>query len=259
MLSDKRALLCYVTGLTQVQTISEGDKELTDDELFSLNQLVAEHQTGVPVPYLTGSQEFFSLNFKVNMDVMIPRPDTECLVEWLIANAPQGSRVIDLGTGSSCIAISFALSRPDCVVKASDISPRALVMARENVKQLNAPVEIFEGSWFDPLKGVFEPDVVVSNPPYIDPNDKCLNDLVFEPIIALTDFKDGLSAIKQIVLQAKERAAKLNILAIEHGWDQGQAVREIFESCGFTNPQTHKDYGGNDRFTTWQKNEQKTK
>ncbi|MCD8340380.1 MAG: peptide chain release factor N(5)-glutamine methyltransferase [Burkholderiales bacterium] len=252
-LPEKRALVCHVTKLSQVQTITHGDQRLWKKDLQRLNELEAERKTGMPIPYLTGEQEFFSHPFKVNPDVMIPRPDTECLVEWMIENVPEDSTVIDLGTGSGCIAISFALERDDCEMLATDISPEALAIAAKNAKTLGAKVKFGQGSWLDAVPFERKLDVIVANPPYIEPKDEHLQALRFEPLDALTDHNDGLDCIRTIVKQAQSRILTLKALAIEHGWDQGAAVRTIFTENGFAMPTTLQDYAGNDRFTIWQR------
>ncbi len=250
-LTEKRALLCSLTGMTQIQAITEGDRELPDELVSKLNELARRRQDGVPTPYLTGRQEFFSRDFKVDESVLIPRPDTECLVEWAIENIPQNALAVDLGTGSGCIAVTVKLERPDCSMWATDLSEKALAVARQNAEQLGAAIEFSQGSWLDALPENVSPEVILSNPPYIDPQDGHLKNLSCEPRSALTDEIDGLSCIREILRGCESHRTILKIIAIEHGWDQGAAVREIFKNYGFVMAETHRDYGGNDRFTTW--------
>ncbi len=252
-LSEKRALVCYVTKLTQVQTITHGDQRLWKKDLKRLNELEAERKTGMPIPYLTGVQEFFSHPFKVNPDVMIPRPATECDVESLLEHEPEDSTIVDLGTGCGSIAVSFALERDDCETLATDISPEALAIAAKNAKKLGAKVKFGLGDWMEAVPFEKNVDVIVANPPYIEPQDPHLQLLRFEPLEALTDHNDGLDCIRTIVKQAQSRIFNLKALVIEHGWDQGAAVRTIFTDNGFAMPETFPDYSGNDRYTVWQR------
>ena len=164
--------------------------------------------------------------------MLIPRSDTECLVEWLIEHLPKNALVCDLGTGSGCIAATVALERPDLTVWASDLSESALAVAQANCKALGADVKLVQGSWLDPYPA----------------------ELSFEPRSALTDESDGLIAYRTILPQIKRKAPKVQLIAVEHGWNQGEAVRSIFEENGFKGSATFRDYGNNPRFTTWIKN-----
>ena len=247
---DARVFLRKVIGFDRVQLITHGNRLLNENELQQLSQLVQKRLKGIPVPYLVGEQEFFSRPFKVNQNVRIPRPDTETLIEWVLTNIPKGSTIADLGCGSGCIAITLSLENPSFTVYASDISVNALTVAKENAQRLKAPVEFLRGSWLKPFAEI-PLDVIVSNPPYIKSYDQHLKALSFEPRSALTDEGDGLSCIREILWEAQERKTALKAIAIEHGWDQGAAVRELFEKHQFSGAKTMKDYGGNDRFTIW--------
>lgn len=247
---DARVFLRHVIGFDRVQLITHGNRPLDDNELRQLSLLVEKRQKGIPVPYLVGEQEFFSRPFKVTPSVLIPRPDTETLVEWVLTNISKGSTIADLGSGSGCIAITLALEEPSFTVYGSDLSKDALNIAQENALRLNAPVKFLHGSWLEPFAEI-PLDVIVSNPPYIRSNDPHLDNLSFEPKEALTDGGDGLSCICEILLHAQERKTVLKAIAIEHGWDQGKPVRELFEKYKFSGAKTMKDYGGNDRFTVW--------
>lgn len=251
--TEKRGFLCHFLGLTQIQAMTERNYPLTEIQIKTLTEAVNRRLSGEPFPYIVGTQEFFSRAFHVDSSVLIPRPDTECLVEWLIDNIPQNSKVADLGTGSGCIAITLKLERPDLKVAATDISSDAVVVARKNARDLNADIHFFQGSWLEALPSQENFDVIVSNPPYIERNDKHLQHLSFEPLLALTDNKNGLSCIEAIYQQSSNLPVQPSIIALEHGWDQGTAVRQLAEKYGFFNGKTFKDYGGNDRFTVWKK------
>ncbi|MBQ8828848.1 MAG: peptide chain release factor N(5)-glutamine methyltransferase [Burkholderiaceae bacterium] len=250
---DARLLLSHVTGLSRIELITRSDRLLTETEFSQLEKLAKTRKQGMPIPYILNNQEFFSRNFKVNPSVLIPRPDTEVLIEWLLDNLRPSDSVVDLGTGSGCIAITLKKELPTLQVSASDISIDALNTAKENASDLEADITFRQGSWLDAFDSNITFDVLVSNPPYIRKDDHHLQALRFEPINALTDGDNGLQCIDTILSQAKERLShSLRIIAIEHGWDQGEYVRNLFAQHGFFNAQTHRDYGNNERFTTWQ-------
>jgi release factor glutamine methyltransferase len=249
---ETETVLCAVLKISRVDLILHPDREIGEEDSARVRHFLSQRAAGVPVPYLTGEQEFFSRAFRVTPDVLIPRPDTECLIEWCLEHIPDGSRVVDLGTGSGCIAATLALENPTLEVSAVDISPKALAVARENAASLGARVRFYEGSWLNALPASAAFDVIVSNPPYIEAGDRHLDALRYEPISALTDGADGLSCIREILREAQARP--LSAVAVEHGWNQGEAVRRLFADYGFAGARTHKDYGGNDRFTVWEKN-----
>lgn len=250
---DKTFLVEHVTGMNKAAQLIHGDRELTEKETGTLNQLAAKRMEGVPLPYLLGSQEFFGRSFIVTPSVLIPRPDTECLIEWLIEHLPRASKVCDLGTGSGCIAITLKLERPDLYVCASDISEKALGIAKENASALNAEVDFFEGSWLEAYPSDLPLDAIISNPPYISKNDEHLTALRYEPINALTDHSDGLSAYREIFKQSAVRIPQPRMVAVEHGWDQEEKIQELFLACGLGPSRTYKDYGGNPRFSVWER------
>jgi release factor glutamine methyltransferase len=237
-------------------------------------------QAGTPLAYLTCQQAFWSLDFKVNEHTLIPRPDTEVLVEqvlaWIAANVdwanstdfkqnslsndlndtnPQKPyQLLDLGTGSGCIAISLAhelnLQSPDWQVTAVDYSEGALDIAKQNAILNGTPdVNFIQSDWYNALPDEVKYQVIVSNPPYIDPVDKHLEQLSAEPLSALIADNQGLADIQKIVSGAVSYLVAGGLLAIEHGYDQGDAVQAIFTEAGFVKVQTIKDYGGNDRVT----------
>ena len=251
--------------------ITDENYQLTDSELAQFHAGVTKMQQGTPLAYLTGQQEFWSLNFKVNEHTLIPRPDTEILIEQVLTwinsqpksvdddNKPK--RLLDLGTGSGCIAISLAhelkqscqnSSTESWQVVAVDLSLEALKVAKHNamVNEV-ADIEFIQSSWYDALSTQDEPlfDVIVSNPPYIDEEDEHLSRLVAEPISALSAPNHGLADIEHIVQQAPQHLNVGGLLAIEHGFDQGLAVRQLFLDNRFESVHTVQDFGGNDRVT----------
>ena len=251
---DKSFMLEHVCGMDKAAQLIHDDRVLSSDEERKLNDIAKKRSEGVPLPYLLGTQEFFARPFLVNPSVLIPRSDTECLVEWLIEHLPKNALACDLGTGSGCIAATVALERPDLTVWASDLSESALAVAQANCKALGADVKLVQGSWLDPYPAELSFDAVISNPPYIERDDKHLDALRYEPRSALTDESDGLIAYRTILPQIKRKAPKVQLIAVEHGWNQGEAVRSIFEENGFKGSATFRDYGNNPRFTTWIKN-----
>lgn len=242
-------LLAHVLGKTKEFLIAHDDEPLAPDAKLRFQMLVSLRAAGTPIPYITGRQEFFSRDFLVTEAVLIPRPDTEVLVEQALLVAQPKARVLDLGTGSGCIAATLALELPDASVAATDRSEAALAVAKENAKRLGASIDFRCGSWWDAVnpKEVF--DLIVSNPPYIRPNDEHLSALANEPLCALTDGIDGLQCLRDIAEGAMPHLAPNGWLLLEHGYDQAEDVRRLLTDAGFAAVRTKKDYGGNDRVT----------
>ena len=183
---------------------------------------------------------------------MIPRPDTETIVEFVLSQCPTDSAlsVLDLGTGSGCIAITLALENSNLNVSATDVSPEALEIAWANAKNLGADIHFYCGSWFEPIPASQRYDIIVSNPPYIHREDEHLKNLGYEPISALTDGFDGLTHIDHIIKNAPSFLNEKGWLVFEHGWDQGESVRTLFKKHSlWKGIQTIQDLGGNDRVT----------
>jgi release factor glutamine methyltransferase len=247
---ENRILLCEATGLTRVQLITQGDRALTPDEAARLDELVARRLRGEPIAYIVGRREFFGLDFHVGPAVLIPRPDTELIVELALERLPETSpRLLDMGTGSGAIAVAVAHTRPDADVTALDVSPDALAVARANAAANGARVRFLESSWFDALAAGETFDVIASNPPYIAAGDEHLaqGDLRFEPVGALTDHADGLSALRIIVAGSPRHLAPGGWLLLEHGYDQAAAVRALLLETGFTDVQSWRDLAGIER------------
>lgn len=254
--SEARMLLQHA-GYTRVELITRGDAELPSETEQRLNGWAARRAAGEPMAYILGAREFYGRRFAVNPDVLIPRPETEHLVEAVIERLPNGGCVWDLGTGSGAVAVTVALERPDARVRSSDISPGALATAQANAQTLGAAVEFALGSWFDTDRPSERDsfDIIVSNPPYIERNDPHLRqgDLRFEPQGALTDFSDGLSCIRAIAEGAPAYLKHGGWLLLEHGYDQGAAARAILVANGFADIATLPDLAGLDRVTLGRK------
>ena len=255
--------LLYIIDKPALFLITDESYQLTDSELEQFNVGVTKMQQGTPLAYLTGQQDFWSLAFKVNEHTLIPRPDTEVLVEQVLSwiksyhSTGQKKRLLDLGTGSGCIAISLAheLKSAKWQVVAVDLSSEALKVAQYNATANKVNNIIFvQSSWYTQLShdDADKFDVIVSNPPYIDEADEHLTHLKAEPISALSAANKGLADIEHIIKQAPHYLRAGGLLAIEHGYDQGAVVHQLFIDNKFKNVRTVQDFGGNDRVTLGQ-------
>ncbi|WP_175794472.1 peptide chain release factor N(5)-glutamine methyltransferase [Burkholderia ambifaria] len=256
---DARVLLAYALGWTRTQLITRGDTPLEPASIERYRALEARRVAGEPVAQLVGTREFFGRPFDVTPDVLIPRPETELLVEAAL-DAIDGRphpAVLDLGTGSGAIAVSIAAERPDARVWALDRSPAALDVARRNADKLldarrpGGPLRWLQSDWYAALDPALAFDTIVSNPPYIAQHDPHLaqGDLRFEPRGALTDDADGLSAIRTIVAGAGAYLKPGGRLWIEHGYDQAEAVRALLVSRGFVAVESLADLAAIERTT----------
>ena len=253
---ESRMLMQRVTGLSRVQLLTRDTDALTAGQLDHWNTLLDRRMSGEPMAYILGEREFYGRRFAVNPSVLIPRPETEHLVEAVLARLPPRGRVWDLGTGSGAVAVTVALERPDADVRASDTSAGALATAKANAEALGTGIETALGSWFD-VDRPSEPhsyDIIVSNPPYIEAGDRHLDegDLRFEPQNALTDFSDGLTCLRALAAGAPAYLKTGGWLLLEHGYDQGRAARQILADNGFTEIATLPDLAGLDRVTLGQ-------
>lgn len=240
---DWRVLLCHALNTTRVGLITGSERALTSDEAQRFGDLVQRRLAGEPVAYLVGQREFFGLPFEVSGAVLIPRPDTELLVELTLDRLPQGGRVLDMGTGSGAIAVSLAHTRRDADVTALDVSADALAVARRNAEANGARVTFLHSDWFAALADAPLFDIIASNPPYIASGDRHLSegDLRYEPVGALTDHADGLSALRILAAGAPAHLAPQGWLLMEHGYDQADAVRALLASAGYTDVQSWRD------------------
>lgn len=245
---DQRILVCHALGISRTALITQSERALTADEALRVAELLQRRHDGEPVAYIIGQREFFGLDFETTPAVLIPRPDTELLVELALARLPPRGRVLDMGTGSGAIAVSIAHSRPDASVTALDVSQEALAVAARNAQRNRAAVRFLHSDWYAAVEGE-QFDLIVSNPPYIADGDRHLSegDLRFEPSGALTDFSDGLSALRTIIAGAPARLAPGSWLLMEHGYDQADAVRALLSSAGYTEVQSWQDLAGIER------------
>ena len=214
-----------------------------------LDALVQRHQQGEPMAYLTGHQEFYGLNLRVDARVLVPRPDTETLVDWALYLLPQAPgrafKVLDLGTGSGAIALALKATRPELQVSAIDASSEALEVARANAERLGLDVTWQQSHWFSQVKG--RHDLIVSNPPYIAAQDSHLGALRHEPLQALSSGADGLDDIRPIVSQAHAYLHPGGWLLLEHGYQQAADVHALLLTAGFKNVQSRRDLSGIER------------
>lgn len=247
---ENRILLCHALGLTRVGLITNAERVLNEEEAARLAALVERRQQGEPIAYIVGQREFFGLPFQVGPAVLIPRPDTELIVELALERLTSGARMLDMGTGSGAIAVAVAHTQPAALVTALDVSDEALALARANARTNGAAVRFLRSDWFAALDGdIF--DLIVSNPPYIAAGDAHLaqGDLRFEPSGALTDFADGLSALRTIIEGAPAHLVAGGWLLLEHGYDQAAAVRSLLAEAGYAEVQSWRDLGGIERVT----------
>lgn len=250
---DKQVWLGKITGFNRAQLLSRDDYCLNPQQLQEYRAGLVRLQSGEPLAYIAGVKEFYSREFMVTPATLIPRPETELLVDEVISRAPLNGRVLDLGTGSGCIAITVKLERPDLSLIGVDVSVDALDIARQNMLLLAAKVSFYQSDWYSGLDSGDRFDIIVSNPPYIENNDEHLVNLSYEPLTALTDFADGLNCIRKITADAVKYLTNGGWLLIEHGYNQGMKVREIFASAGLCNVASHTDYAGIERITLGQK------
>lgn len=257
---DAELLLAHTLSKPRSYFFTWPEKQLTEDQLSSFRGLIEQRQAGVPVAYLTGYREFWSLQLKVTEATLIPRPDTELLVELalspsLLKGKISQINVADLGTGTGAIALALAKERPEWAITAIDKSPNALDVARENATANEiGHVDFHEGSWCSPLTGS-SMDIIVSNPPYIRSDDPHLKegDVRYEPLTALISGTDGLVDIRTIARESLLTLKPGGWLLLEHGYDQGSAVQNILSMTGFTHIRTEADLAGHDRVSLAQK------
>jgi release factor glutamine methyltransferase len=248
---DAEVLLCELLNCNRAGLVLRAADTVSTELALRYAALVDRRRLGEPVAYLTGRREFWSLDLGVSPAVLIPRPDTELLVEWALERlgGTQAPRVADLGTGSGAIALAIAQERPDAQVLAVDISPDALAQARHNAQALGLErVEFRHGDWLAPLAGE-RFDLIASNPPYIAENDPHLAALRYEPRRALTAGADGLADLRRIAADARACLKPGAALMMEHGAEQGSAVREILKGFGYAGVETRRDLSALERAT----------
>lgn len=254
---DAEVLLCHLLNKDRSYLFTWHDQIVADDIWEQFSAFVARRQQGEPVAHILGFREFWSLQLEVSPDTLIPRPDTEILVEHALACLPSGTvRVLDLGTGTGAVALAIASESPDATVVAVEYQANAIELAKRNAQRCNLALDVLHGSWFEPLVEAKAArfDVIVSNPPYIEPDDPHLSqgDVRFEPLSALVAPEKGLADLRHIIDTAPAHLTDGGWLLVEHGYDQGDAVRDLFELAGYQQVKTQQDYGHNDRITLGQ-------
>jgi release factor glutamine methyltransferase len=250
---DAEFLLAHYLGKTRSWLYAFSDQQLSDRQVEDFMAMAKRRVAGEPVAYITGRRGFWSLDLHVSPDTLIPRPETELLVELALSciSPHDQSSVLDLGTGSGAIALALAHERLGSQVTAVDVSEPALVIANRNAAELKLRnLLLIRSHWFAELGNQLF-DVIVSNPPYIEADDAHLaqGDLRFEPRSALASGKDGLDDIRVIVAEAPQHLSPNGWLLIEHGWNQGAAIRQIFSAAGFVDVVTEQDLEQRDRVT----------
>jgi release factor glutamine methyltransferase len=247
---DAQLLLGHLLARPRTWLLAHDDAGLDTAQHEAFRRLLARRADGEPVAYLVGATTFHGLALLVDANVLVPRPDTELLVDWAIellaADAPR--RVVDLGTGSGAIALAVKHARPGATVLATDISDAALVVARANAARLGLDVVIQPGAWWLGLDDQ-RFDLVLSNPPYIASGDPHLAALQHEPMLALTPGGDGVDALREIVAGAPGHMARGAWILLEHGYDQAEAVQALLRAQGFNGVETRRDLGGRARCT----------
>lgn len=253
---DVNLLLQFVTKKSKSQLLAFSETELDEKTLQNLTALLSRRAQGEPIAYIMGETEFWSLNLLVSADTLIPRPDTEILVEQALIRLPQKALVsiLDLGTGTGAIALALAQELKKCGQKLRvlgvDLISNAVTLAQQNAQRNQLlEVEFRQSSWFDNVDEKF--DLIVTNPPYIDPQDAHLNqgDVRFEPLTALIAEEQGYADLRYIIEQAPRYLNTQGWLLLEHGWQQGEKVRSFFQENLWEKVATVKDYGDNERVT----------
>ncbi|MCU7851215.1 MAG: peptide chain release factor N(5)-glutamine methyltransferase [Candidatus Thiodiazotropha sp. (ex Monitilora ramsayi)] len=251
-------LLCHLLNKPRSHLYAWPDNELSPAELAEYEALITRRLSGEPIAHITGLREFWSLTLNVTPDTLIPRPETELLVEMSLLHLEtvEQPMIADLGTGSGAIAVALGSERPDARIHACDYSENALRVAENNADQLKLNnISFFAGDWYQALPQSAVYDLIAGNPPYIEQDDPHLRqgDLPREPISALASGSDGLTDIRQIIQQATNHLIPGGWLLLEHGYQQAEAVRQLLDLQGFINIETHKDLATQPRVTEGQK------
>jgi release factor glutamine methyltransferase len=259
-LLDAQLLLARVLATARSALIAHDDRTLAADEHARWSAWLARRAAGEPLAYLLGEKEFHGLVLEVNADVLVPRPETELLVDWASdllgsperqrrdAGRARASSIVDLGTGSGAIALALKRLHPAATIVATDASAAALTVARRNAERNRLVVELAVGSWWSAVAGR-RFDIAVANPPYVAADDPHLAALGHEPIAALTPGGDGLAALRAILAGAADHLMPGGWLIVEHGFGQGDAARDLFTAAGLVAIETRRDLAGHERAT----------
>ncbi len=248
---DIEVLLCEALRVGRAYIYAHRDATPNADESARFTQMLREYRNGTPLAYVIGHRSFMNLELDVSDAVLVPRPETELLVELMVQYAPADARIVDLGTGSGAIALAIKQQLRRATVVATDICEAALAVARRNAQKYGLDIDLQRGDWYGAVSGTF--DVVVSNPPYIRDGDPHLDALVDEPRLALVAGADGLAALRCVVAGAPAHLETEGWLLVEHGFDQGAPVRRLFECAGFRAVDTIRDAAGCERVTLGQR------
>jgi release factor glutamine methyltransferase len=244
---DFEVLIAHVLGVSRAYLYAHGDEPRGSNDTQRIAHALEQYRGGTPVAYITGRRDFWTLTLDVDPAVLIPRPETELLVELALQRLSRNARVLDLGTGSGAIALAIKRERGECAVTGTDLSADAIAVAKRNAERHQLDVDLRIGDWYAVVDGAF--DVIVSNPPYIRADDPHLSALVGEPTLALVGGADGLDALRTIVSGAPDHLISGGHLLVEHGFDQADHVRRMFERAGFRRVTTHRDVAGHERVT----------
>lgn len=254
---EAELLLAHVLNQSRTHLFTWSDKLLTTEQITRFNQLVQERLVGKPIAYIIGKREFWTLDLVVTPDTLIPRPETELLVELALELIPKNEpySILDLGTGTGAIALAIASERPQALITAVDQSSSALAIATVNAtKNQIKNANFIQSNWFNTLSTLAPKpqfNLIVSNPPYLADQDQHLQhgDVRFEPLSALASGLEGLDDLKIIITQAYKYLLHKGYLMVEHGYNQGEAVRSLFKQARFLEVETKQDLAGNDRVT----------
>ncbi|MET0356997.1 MAG: peptide chain release factor N(5)-glutamine methyltransferase [Cellvibrio sp.] len=260
---DIEILLTHILQKDRTYLFTWPEKELTEEQTKTFNDFFARRLTGEPIAHIIGQREFWSLPLMVNNSTLIPRPDTELLVEAALGlfaedEENQSRRLLDLGTGTGAIVLALAHEKQCWQCVGVDKELAAVELAEKNRAQLKLNnVKLLQSDWFSALANEATFDIIVSNPPYIDPTDEHLRegDVRFEPLSALIADKKGLADLEYIISHAPQYLTNKGWLLVEHGHDQGEAVRNVFAANRFDDVNTFRDFGGNERVTIGKLNE----
>lgn len=254
---EAEILLAHTLGKSRTYLRTYPKQPIDSTTMMQLNRVVTRRINGEPIAYITGHREFWSLDLLINKNTLIPRPETEMLVELALRKIPckKSLCIADLGTGSGAIALAIANERPNCAIIATDVSEQALTIARKNATRLMLTnIEFYHGSWFEPINNEMF-DIIVSNPPYIANNDTHLQkgDLRFEPLSALQSGHDGLNAIRHIIRNAKAYLHREGWVLMEHGYDQRDELIALLKNNDYRNIAWHNDTQNQPRIILGQK------